>query len=214
MAMKLDFKGLPVYVKWILAVVPAVVISLIFLFVSIGGFKSIMDLKKEIKTTDAKIDDQNNQIATSIAKGAKLETLKRENEQLLARLSELKEHLPEENEVSTLLKQVSDLSINSGLDVKVWRPSAKRKHPSGIVYEIPVSVSVTGTYHDLGGFLSSITKLSRIVNVNNLRLTPGGKKGASSMLNITFTASTFSALSEKELAEAQTAATKKGRKKK
>jgi type IV pilus assembly protein PilO len=210
MAPKLDMKGLPTYVKWIIALLPSIVISALVIFLV------IVPKQKEIKALEAKIDEQNNQIASSIAKGARLEALRKENEILLLRLNELKEHLPEEKEVSSLLKQVSDLSIASGLDVKVWRPGAKRTHPSGIVYEIPVSVVVQGTYHDLVGFLSSITKLIRIVNINDLRLATGraGKgKRASNLLDVTFTASTFSAIPEAELekAKAEQAGKKKRR---
>ena len=82
MALKLDMKGLPVYVKWILALLPSVII------ISLVIFLLILPKQKEIKALEAKIDDQNNQIATSIAKGAKLETLKKENELLLSRLNE------------------------------------------------------------------------------------------------------------------------------
>jgi type IV pilus assembly protein PilO len=82
--------------------------------------------------------------------------------------------------------------------MKSWRPGARKNHPSGIVYEIPVSVAVVGTFHDLGSFLGTLTKLNRIVNINNLQMgTPKVEKG-SNVLQISFTASTFSAIPEAE----------------
>jgi type IV pilus assembly protein PilO len=129
-----------------------------------------MPKQKEIKELNAKIDTQNNEIATSQAKVAKLDFLKQENSRLINRINELKEQLPEEKEISSLLKQVSDLGIASGLSIKSWRPAAKTTHPSGIVYEIPVSVDVEGTYHNLGHFLSSLTRLNRIVNISDMKL--------------------------------------------
>jgi type IV pilus assembly protein PilO len=196
MAIKINLKSLPIYAKVIVAALPAVIILIV-------GFMVFLSPKqKEIKTLDAKIDEQNNKIATGQAKGAKLEILIKENEALMKRLDELKEQLPEEKEISSLLKQVSDLSTAAGLEIKSWKPGQKKNHPSGIVAEIPVSVSVIGTYHDFANFLSSLTRLHRIVNVDNIQMGSAKMQQEKAVLQINFTASTFSALSETEAAKA------------
>lgn len=192
MAVKLDIKNLPRYAKYVIAVLPAVIILIV------GLILFVSPKQKEIKQLEEKIDTQNNKMATDQAKAARLETLKQENEKLLNRLNELKEQLPEEKEISSLLKQVSDLSIAAGLEMKSWKPGAKKMHSSGIVSEIPVAVSVGGTYHDFAGFLSSLTKLNRIVNITDIRLaSPTIVKGRA-ILQISFTATTFSSVSEEE----------------
>ncbi len=193
--LKIDFKNLPLFAKVIIAVLPAVIISVVVMIML------IMPKQKEIKALDAKIDEQNNKIAESQAKVAKLDVLMRESEKLLLRLNELKEQLPEEKEISGFLKQLSDMSISSGLDIKSWRPRAKTQHPSGIIYEIPSDIVASGTYHDLGMFLSSLTKTNRIVNVNTLRI-GGPKKGkdpANTILDIQFSLSTFSAVADADI---------------
>jgi type IV pilus assembly protein PilO len=189
---KLDLKNLPVYAKIILSLLPAIIIT------ALAVMMFIMPKQERIKELDAKIDEQNNQIAVSQAKGAKLEILIKENERLLERLNELKEYLPEEKEISSLLKQVSDLSIAAGLQMKSWRPAQKKTHPSGFVYEIPVSVSVNGTYHNFGNFLSSLTRLNRIVNISNISVAGAQLVRGTNVLQITFIASTFSAIPEGE----------------
>ncbi|MDA8083940.1 MAG: type 4a pilus biogenesis protein PilO [Nitrospiraceae bacterium] len=189
---KLDVKNLPGYARAIIAVLPAIII----LVAAVVIF--IMPKQKEIKALDAQVDTQNNKIAESQAKVAKLDILMRENQKLAERLNELKELLPVEKDVSGLLKQISDLSIASGLDVKSWRPKPKVKHPSGIIFEIPSDIIVSGTYHDFLSFLAGLTKLPRIVNVNTIRLS-GAKKGrdpANTVLDITFTLSAFSSVPE------------------
>jgi type IV pilus assembly protein PilO len=188
---RLDPKNLPPYARIIIAVLPTVLISAIILIFM------IMPKQKEIKKLDAELDNQNNEIATSQAKVAKLDILIRENEKLQVRWNELKQELPEESEVSGLLKQVSDKSIGSGLDMMSWKPGPKKVYPGGIVYEIPVLVRVSGTFHNFGAFLSSLTRLDRIVNVNNIQMGSPKMKGESSVLQISFTASTFSAIPEK-----------------
>jgi type IV pilus assembly protein PilO len=196
MAIKLDIKTLPSYVKIIIAVLPSIIIALLVLFLVINP------KLKQIKVLEAQIDKQNNEIAANQAKAAKLEVLKIENEKLVKRINELKEQLPEEKEISSLLKQVSDMGISAGLEIKSWKPSAKTMHPSGIVYEIPVSVDVSGTYHNLGYFLSSITKLNRIVNISDMKLGSPKKEKGQSVLQVSFRASTFSAVADAEAAKA------------
>jgi len=190
MAVKLDIKNLPIYAKAVIAVLPAVIILIA------GLVLFVLPKQKEIKSLEVKIDDQNNKIATNQAKAAKLETLKQENERLLSRLNELKEQLPEEKEISSLLKQISDLSIAAGLDIKSWKPGQKKIHPSGIVLEIPIAVTVSGTYHDFAAFLSSLTKLNRIVNITNIQIASSQLVKGRAVLQINFTAATFSSAPE------------------
>lgn len=195
MAINIDFKNLPSYAKVIISLLPGVILSvLVIVFL-------IMPKQEKIEMLEAKIDVQNNKIAASQIKAAKLEVLIKENEKLLNRVNELKRQLPEEKEISDLLQKVSDLGKDSGLEIKSWKPSPKKTHSSGIVYEIPVSVAVTGTYHNLGYFLGSLTRLDRIVNINNMKLGTPKKVTGENILQISFTAATFSSIPEAEMAK-------------
>jgi type IV pilus assembly protein PilO len=197
MALKvnINLKTLPASVKVILSLAPAVliVIGVVFLL--------ILPKHKEINALEIKIAAQENEIAKNQAKAAKLPQLTLENENLRKRLEELKLQLPEEKEITSLLKQVSDLCIRAGLKVSLWKPEAKRTHASGIVYEIPVRVELGGSYHSLGSFFSSLTKLNRIVNITDFKLTdPKPDKGVA-VIKTAFTATTFSSVPEEELAK-------------
>ncbi|MFA4918288.1 MAG: type 4a pilus biogenesis protein PilO [Thermodesulfovibrionales bacterium] len=197
MALKvnINLKTLPAYVKVILSLAPAVLIVIGVVFFL------ILPKHKEINELEIKIAAQENEIAKNQAKAAKLPQLTLENENLRKRLEELKLQLPEEKEITSLLKQVSDLCIRAGLKVSLWKPEAKRTHASGIVYEIPVKVELGGSYHSLGSFFSSLTKLNRIVNITDFRLTdPKPDKGVA-FIKIAFTATTFSSVPEEELAK-------------
>lgn len=193
--MKINFniKELPLYAKILLTIVPSAIIASLLIFLV------ILPKHEEIKALDVKISAQENEIAKNQAKAEKLAELTLENERLRKRLDELKQQLPDEKEVSTLLKQVSDLCIRSGMKVGLWRPEQRRTHPSGIVYEIPVRVELSGSYHSLGFFYSTLTKLNRIVNVSDIKLSdPKPEKGAAA-LKISFAATTFSAVPEEEI---------------
>jgi type IV pilus assembly protein PilO len=202
MALKinLNIKSLPLYAKIIIAVAPAVIIAAVVIFLL------VLPKHKEIKDVEKKIAAQENEIAKNQAKAAKLPELTLENERLRNRMNELKQQLPEEKEISTLLKQVSDLCIRSGLKVLLWKPQQRKPHASNIVYEIPVNVELSGSYHNLGYFFSSLTKLNRIVNITNIKMggDPKGEEKAgagSASLKISFAAATFSAIPEEEIAK-------------
>ncbi len=203
---KIDIKTIPPKVRLVLTIVPSVIITvLVVVFL-------ILPRDREIKKLNAEITKQENEIAKDQAKAAKLDILKKENERLQKRLEELKVQLPEEREVSGLLKQVSDLSIKSGLRIILWKPEPKKDHSSGIIYEIPVNVELSGSYHNLGVFFSSLTKLNRIVNIGDIKLSDPKPQRNEAMLKITFKATTFSSIPEKEL-EAKASEAAKGKKK-
>lgn len=193
--MIINFKTLPGYVKIAVAVLPALVIAIV------GIFLVILPKNKEIKALESKIQVQENEIAKSQAKAEKLPELIARNQILRKRLNELRDQLPEEKEVSDLLKQVSDLGIGAGLRILLWKPEQKKTHPSGIVYEIPVKVELSGSYHSLGFFFSSLTRLNRIVNISNIKLSDPKPSKNSAALKVTFTATTFSAIPEEEIAQ-------------
>lgn len=187
---KFDIKKIPKGVRIALSVAPAVIISVIVLMLI------VMPKTKEIKKLRTEISTQQNEIAKSKAMAAKLDILKVENEKLKKRLDELKEQLPEEKEVSSLLKQISEVAAKSDIDILSWKPETKKAHPSGIVEEIPFSLTLTGTYHNLGYFFSNITRLNRIVNFSDIKLGNPKTQKEEAILDITFKASTFSAVKE------------------
>ena len=195
MALKLnlDMKTMPAAVK--AGLLGAAILAVCIL---VGVFL-LLPKQKEIQRLGDEITKQENEIAKDQAKVAKLATLKMENEKLKKRLEELKLQLPEEKEISSLLKQVSDLGIKSGLKIVSWKPEQKKDHPSGIVYEIPVSVELSGSYHNLGMFFSSLTKLNRIVNISDIKIGDPKPEINDALLKITFKAATFSAVPESEI---------------
>jgi len=187
---KIDLKKIPKPLRIAIAIVPSL------LFIILFGYFAILPKHKQIKTLKEEIVAQENEIRKSQSMADKLSELKAENEKLKARLEELAKQLPEEKEISVLLSQVSNLSVQSGLNILSWRPSSKRDHPSKIVYEVPVSVDLVGSYHSLGEFFSALTKLDRIVNITDIRLAGPRPKGDKAELNISFSALTFIAATQ------------------
>jgi len=172
------------------------IILLVLVFsIIIGGFVYFIFLpgKAQVDVLEKSVTDLNLEIMTNEVKLRRLDQLKIENAQLQAQLNELRAQLPAEAEVSGLLKQISDLSIESGLSVKLWKPGDRKKDPSGLYTEIPVNVEVSGGYHALGIFFDKVSKLPRIVNITGLDMESAKVIGKSVYIQDKFIATTFAA---------------------
>ncbi len=123
----------------------------------------IAKLQTDIGNLDKEIEDTN-------LKVKHLDELMAANRQLEAELEKKREKLPPEEEASSLLKQVTDIGVRLGLDIKLWRPSASSMHASKLYITQPVSVEVAGTYHTVALFFDRIAHMSRIMSVNDLRM--------------------------------------------
>jgi type IV pilus assembly protein PilO len=76
--------------------------------------------------------------------------------------------LPKQQEIPSLLTNISEQGTNSGLDIITFQPKGETRQEFYAV--IPVAISVYGTYHRIGSFLDKLSKLNRIVSVNNITL--------------------------------------------
>ncbi|BCB95499.1 fimbrial assembly protein PilO [Dissulfurispira thermophila] len=210
MAFKLgfDIETMSPNKRKVLLVLLSLVIIILF------GVLLIMPAFEERTKLIAEIDKQKSEIQVAQKNAAKLSTLIAENERLKGRLFELQMQIPEEKEVSGLLKQVSELGIKSGLQIVSWKPKAKAVHSSKEVYEIPVEVEMRGNYHRLGQFFSNITKLSRVVNISNISIKTGVQKQKTATLNVSFTLMTYSFIPEKERKALEAASKEKKKEKK
>lgn len=107
------------------------------------------------------------------------ERLQQELNETIAIFEETSRLLPKEKEIPKLLKDISALGRNAGLDFLSFKPGADI--PKDFYSEIPVSINVNGPYHNLGFFLDQVSKLDRIVSVDNIKM-GGPRKEAGEML--------------------------------
>ena len=94
--------------------------------------------------------------------------LRQELNETIAVFEETAKLLPKEQEIPQLLKDISALGRNAGLDFLAFKPGQDR--PKDFYAEIPVNINVNGPYHNLGFFLDQVSKLDRIVTVDNIKM--------------------------------------------
>ena len=97
-----------------------------------------------------------------------LEEVERQYQILGRRWEVASKLLPEEREVAALLRQVTLVGQQAGVEFLLFRPEGTV--PGEVYVEAPVSVRVSGGYHQVGAFLSQVANLERIVNVSSLNL--------------------------------------------
>jgi type IV pilus assembly protein PilO len=76
--------------------------------------------------------------------------------------------LPESREIPELLTQISQLGLQAGLEFRLFKPEAEKQ--ADFYAEVPVSLAIIGRFHDLARFFDHLSKLSRIVNVTDIKV--------------------------------------------
>jgi type IV pilus assembly protein PilO len=110
------------------------------------------------------------EVQTLTIKVKHLDELVAANKQLEIELAKKKERLPPEEEAVMLLKQVSDLGVRLGLDIKLWKPGTQEEDASKLFVKMPVNVEVSGAYHTAALFFDRINRLPRIITVSGLKI--------------------------------------------
>jgi len=115
----------------------------------------------------------------------------------------LLKQLPNKAEVESLLVEINQSGMGRGLQFELFKPGQELS--KDFYAELPISVRLTGNYHDFGAFASDIGRLSRIVTLGNISITTGaaGKDGGLTMDAVT---KTYRYLDEEELAAKRKAA--------
>lgn len=108
----------------------------------------------------------------------------------------LLKQLPNASEMESLLVDINQAGLGRGLQFELFKPGAEAS--KDFYAELPITINLTGSYHDFGAFAGDVAKLPRIVTLNEISVTPAGKAGESLKLNAI--AKTFRYLDEEEVA--------------
>jgi type IV pilus assembly protein PilO len=201
---KVDFRDPNVQIAG-LVVFLALVVAYVFFLTSFVPF-GFQPRREAV----AKLEDEYERISADLMKAkqtaSRLPQVQAEYEQLNKRWDEAKTLLPTEKEIAELLTQVTVSGQHAGVEFLLFEP--KPPMPKDIYVEHPVAVQVQGGYHDVGLFLSRLSNLQRIVNVNSIEMknVPNPQdKEAEDVVQASMALSAYRLLDESERATAQTA---------
>jgi type IV pilus assembly protein PilO len=130
------------------------------------------------------------------AKAVNLEVYKQQLKDIERSFGALLRQLPGKTEVPNLLVDISQTGLSAGLEEKLFQPQAEQK--KDFYAELPIKISLTGSYHQFGEFVSGIAALPRIVTLHDIEI-KSATKDAYDQLTLDLTAKTYRYLDEDEV---------------
>lgn len=187
----------------------AVVLVLVLVLLLAGWYFYWSDLQRQLEDGYAQEEKLKVEYRSKLEKAVNLDALLKQKEQVTSYVTALEKQLPSKAEMDALLSEINSAGVGRGLQFELFKPG--NVIVRDFYAELPIELKVTGSYEDIGTFVSDLAALPRIVTLNDVQLT-----GQSSKLVLSAVAKTFRYLDESEL-EAQRnanaeAATKKGQK--
>jgi type IV pilus assembly protein PilO len=156
----------------VIAIVCAVVAGAFFYLDTIAQNEELAVLEKQ--EADFKTDFEGKQ-----KKAANLQDYRDQLAQIETSLAIMIKQMPTKEEVASLLVDISQTGLASGLEFRLFKPGAPISRD--FYSELPINIQVAGKYEELSLFVSGLAALPRIVTVHDVKITPIGKEGMLSM---------------------------------
>jgi type IV pilus assembly protein PilO len=162
--MALDLNEKPWYVAAIIGLLLGITL---FVIMHMYVFKGV---RQEIVRLEERIDDLQREIEKGRAAKADLPRLEEDIRNYEVELERLRRILPTKRETDNLIKRAKQLTERGRFTLTRFTPGAFEDR--GFYWEWPIRVSLNGTYHELGEFFDSLSNFSRIINVDDLTISP------------------------------------------
>jgi len=147
-----------------------VIIGSFVYFSYLPKIKTQKNLNKEIQKLEKKL--------TIAQKNAKdLKKYQNKIKEAKSKFKEVMLSLPEKEEIPSLISAISASGQESGLEFLLFQPKGEKR--KDFYAEIPVSIKVTGNFHNIVLFFDKVARLSRIVNIRDIQISGAKGKGKS-----------------------------------
>jgi type IV pilus assembly protein PilO len=177
------------------------ILGLLLLLILAAG--AVFDWRDQIEALDKAQDEEvklREAYASKKAKAVNIDLYVAQLKEIEQSFGALLKQLPNKSEMDALLTDINQAGLGRGLQFELFRP-ASQERIADFYAELPISVRVTGTYHDMGAFASDVAQLPRIVTLNDIGI--ANDRGT---LTMEATAKTFRYLDEDEIAKQRKAA--------
>jgi type IV pilus assembly protein PilO len=191
----IDFKNagsMPMPVKLVLLG------SLFLILVALGYWFLWNPELDEIDQAKSKEEELRQVFLTKKAQAIKIDAYKQQMIDIEKTFGALLKQLPDKSQMDGLLTDINQAGLGRGLEFELFKPG--QEVASDFYAEMPIQIKIKGTYHDIGAFATDISKLSRIVTLNDLSITPMNKDSKDSMLAMEAVAKTYRYLDSSEIA--------------
>lgn len=176
------------------------VLPKVILCIFIAGAVAAVSWFAFLQEYETQLDEEHNKelalrtdYQKKLVKAVSLDALKKQREQIQQYVIQLEKQLPSKAEMAALLSDINQSGLGRSLQFELFRPG--QVIVKDYYAELPISIRVTGKFHDIGAFASDVAHLSRIVTLNDLSITPGARD----VLTMDATARTFRYLDPEEI---------------
>ena len=174
--------------------------------VVVGWFALLSTALEELQQERDREPGLKTQFESKLAQAVNLGELRKQKLQVQEYVTQLEKQLPGKAEMDALLSDINQAGLGRGLLFDLFKPG--QVEVKDYYAELPITLRVTGRYHDVGAFAADVANLSRIVTLHNLAITPLAKD-ASGALSMEAVARTYRYLDANEVAEQKKAAAAK-----
>lgn len=206
--LKAQFQNLDPKDPSVWPLLPKVCLCILMALMSLGAiwYFQLSSLEAELedeKNTEARLRTE---FEKKLLKAVSLDGLKKQREEVQQHVMQLEKQLPSKSEMSALLSDINQAGLGRSLQFELFKPGIELV--KDYYAELPISIRVSGQFHDMGLFASDIAYLPRIVTLNNLTIEP---KGNEAVLLLEATAKTYRYLDADEARVKSDAADRQGR---
>jgi len=196
--------------RWPLAVRAGAVGLCFVILCAVGSYVFVYDEQvPELQKREDTEQQLRQEFKTKHSKAVNLEIYKQQLKDIERSFGALLRQLPGKTEVPNLLVDISQTGLSAGLQEKLFQPQAEQK--KDFYAELPIKISLTGSYHQFGEFVSGIAALPRIVTLHDIEI-KSATKDAYDQLTLDLTAKTYRYLDEEEVQASEAASAKAKRK--
>ena len=185
---------------WPLAVKIAGIVLASGLILLAGYMLFLQDQYEQYQRKEAEEITLKDTFLNKKAMAINLPAYKQQMEEMQQTFGVLLRQLPNTTEVPNLLVDITQAGLGRGLDFVLFKPEKER--PVEFYAELPISIKVVGTYHELGGFISDVAALPRIVTFGDINISTEAKTGK---LTVSAQAKTYRYLESEEIDALQAA---------
>ena len=178
-------------------------VALCFVLLAAGSFWYFVWSEQKPKLDAATAEEQQlrSTFKTKHSKAVNLEIYQQQLADIERSFGALLRQLPGKTEVQSLLIDISQVGVGAGLEEKLFQPAAD-ENTKDFYAELPIKIRLTGSYHQMGEFVSGIAALPRIVTLHDIVIKPENKDMYDN-LSFELTAKTFRYLDDAEVAAAE-----------
>lgn len=175
--------------SWPLPIKAAAIAVICVLVFSAGVYYDTLDQLAALEASEKKELELKQAFETKQKKSINLQDYQDQLTQIETELEDMIRQMPTKEELASLLIDISQTGLASGLEFRLFKPGAPIR--KDFYSELPIDIEVIGKYEELGLFVSGLASLPRIVTVHDVNIVPESKDGKSGEMKMNATVKTY-----------------------